>query len=43
MSLSRVQLRKISKPMGPKIIVIKSKENKNPLKGTNILKSQICF
>ena len=35
MSLSKVQMRKISKSMALKIIVINSKENKNPL-GTNI-------
>ena len=31
MSLSKVQMRKISKSMALKIIVINSKENKNPL------------
>ena len=40
MSLSNVQLRKISKPRGPTITVINLKDNKNSLKCTNIKKQQ---
>ena len=42
-AIINLQLRKILKSMGLTIIVINQKENKNPLKCTNIKRSQTFY